>query len=171
MEPVRLAGGAGQRVGKITVDDLVSILERKDSVLRKKAYFSIMMNMEDKVDRCAKSWRRQGRRGFWEAGGGQVVPCDDGEAWAQRQARQGRKVKYDALLVNPELQTPSQYEVTKEQVPTYIKAKQAVFALEALEGSILGLANQRLKTRRIVGRADKHRQDLPALRRVFEWTN
>lgn len=142
----RLEGGAGQTVGKITVNDLVSILEQRDSVLRKKAYFSIMMNMEDKVDRLRQKLEAVRRE---EAFGKRAADkwyraTTEKRGLSVTQGKDG-KVKYDALLVNPELQTPSQYEVTKEQVPTYIKAKQAVFALEALEGSILGLANQRLK--------------------------
>ena len=142
----RLAGGASQRVGKITVDDLVSILERKDSVLRKKAYFSIMMNMEDKVDKMRRKLEAARKE---EALGKRAADkwyraTTEKRGLSVKQGKDG-KVKYDALLVNPELQTPSQYEVTKEQVPTYIKAKQAVFALEALEGSILGLVNGRLK--------------------------
>ncbi len=136
---------------KMSLPNLIRGLKNQKSTLRKKAYVSMWMNWEDKLKKLyekKEELKKEEAKGkaaalSWYRA---VTAKEEG---VQVQHGNGDEIQYSTKLVNPELKTQSPYEVTKDQVPNYIKAKQAIYNFEALEESILDNVNGRIRPNRV----------------------
>lgn len=125
---------------RMSLGDLIDKLETADSNLREQAIYSMYQNWLfklGKIDRQKERLRRQLEKEKQAAKRWYRTATEKVGQPTLRRSTDGNIEGDAANLKNPELETVSPYEMTKERVPTYISLMQQLYALEALTDSIL----------------------------------
>ena len=124
---------------RMPLEELIFALKRQSN-LREQAIYSMYHNflfklkkIEDQKERLKSQLEKekQAAKRWYQTATERI-----GQPTLRR-SKDGKIEGDTAKLKNPELETTSPYEMTKERVPTYIALMQQLYALEALTDSIL----------------------------------
>lgn len=125
---------------RMSLGDLIDKLQKKGSNLREQAIYSMYHNWLfklGKIDRQKERLRQQLEKEKQAAKRWYRTATEKVGQPTLKRSTDGTIEGDAAKLKNPELETVSPYEMTKERVPTYISLMQQLYALEALTDSIL----------------------------------